>query len=302
MFGESPVERFDRLGEALEVELLAKRDDLLPFPLAGNKFRKLSAELAQAETDGAVWISNGGVSSNHCRTLALMAAQRGVGTHLVLHGQPSADDPSLAMYARLGASYDVVPPSDIASTIEARASQYAAAGLRPEVIPGGCHTRLGAISYRDATRSVIASVRPDVIVVASGTGATQGGIIAGAETTAVSTRVIGVSVARSRARGEGAVAEAAVWAGSERPRVEFTDEYVDGGYGVASSRTHAAVRLGWQHGLPLDPTYTGKAFAGLLGLVADGTVARGSRVLFWHTGGLWNALLATHPSPEAGTS
>ena len=35
----------------------------------------------------------------------------------------------------------------------------------------------------------------------------------------------------------------------------------------------------------LDPVYTGKAMAGLIGLVRRGHFKRGERVLFLHTGG-----------------
>ena len=38
-------------------------------------------------------------------------------------------------------------------------------------------------------------------------------------------------------------------------------------------------------GVLLDPVYTGKAMDGLAGCVADGRVARGTRVLFVHCGG-----------------
>lgn len=38
-------------------------------------------------------------------------------------------------------------------------------------------------------------------------------------------------------------------------------------------------------GLVLDPTYTAKALAGLIGLIADGTILRTASVLFLHTGG-----------------
>lgn len=38
-------------------------------------------------------------------------------------------------------------------------------------------------------------------------------------------------------------------------------------------------------GILLDPTYTGKAFAGLLGSVRSGAIPPGSRVLFVHSGG-----------------
>jgi D-cysteine desulfhydrase len=39
-------------------------------------------------------------------------------------------------------------------------------------------------------------------------------------------------------------------------------------------------------GLVLDPTYTGRAMAGLIAAVASGAVRRGQRTVFLHTGGL----------------
>jgi D-cysteine desulfhydrase len=49
----------------------------------------------------------------------------------------------------------------------------------------------------------------------------------------------------------------------------------------------AAIKLlAREEGIVLDSTYTGKAFAGLVGLVAKGEIAQGSCVVFVHTGGL----------------
>ena len=41
-----------------------------------------------------------------------------------------------------------------------------------------------------------------------------------------------------------------------------------------------------QEGVLLDPVYSAKAFAAIPALVASGGIAKGSRVLFVHTGGL----------------
>ena len=40
-----------------------------------------------------------------------------------------------------------------------------------------------------------------------------------------------------------------------------------------------------KEGIFLDPVYTGKGAAGLVGLARDGTLKPGSKVLFLHTGG-----------------
>lgn len=283
----SPVERLSRLSQSLGIELLVKRDDLLAFPLAGNKVRKLFAELSGIEAD--VVVTNGAITSNHCRTLAIMAAQGGFACHLVLHGAPTQPGgaAALKMLADLGARVTIALPSDIRSTISEIADRSLREGRTAHIVAGGCHTPAGARAYYTAAGETLTEHTPDVIVVASGTGATQGGIVAAAHSAAPTCRVVGFSVARSSARGLAAVAEAAVWAGAPTDiLVDFRDSHLDGGYGLHGPSTDAAVRTGWRQGLPLDYTYTGKAFAGLLDLVASGEIKRGEKVLFWHTGGL----------------
>ncbi|MEV5544154.1 hypothetical protein AB0L13_45910 [Saccharopolyspora shandongensis] len=39
-------------------------------------------------------------------------------------------------------------------------------------------------------------------------------------------------------------------------------------------------------GVVLDPTYTGRAMAGLIAAVRDGMILHGQTTVFWHTGGL----------------
>ena len=58
------------------------------------------------------------------------------------------------------------------------------------------------------------------------------------------------------------------------------------GYAIASPEGNEAVRLMAEtEGLFLDPVYTGKAFAGLIQMLTDGTVQPGENVLFLHSGG-----------------
>lgn len=287
----SPLETWPRLGDELGIELWVKRDDLLPFPLPGNKVRKLDAERRSAGwAPGDLLISNGGVGSNHCRTLATWGARIGCAVHLVLHDESGETDhaASRAMLTDLGATFDVVPPDEIAATIAAAAD---ASSRRVHVVPGGAHTPAAVGAYEAAARATLAEAAFDDVVVASGTGATQAGIVLGAQESGA--RVVGVSVARRAERGAAAVRECLAWFDADDARVVFDDAHVDGGYGRHGASTDAAVRRGWSHGLPLDPVYTGKAFNGLLTMVADGTVRPGSRVLFWHTGGIVNYLEST---------
>lgn len=289
----SLVESFDRLGAHLGIELMVCRDDLLPFPLAGNKVRKISAELAALVTTPDLLVTNGAIYSNHCRTLAVMAAQQGIPTHLVLHGNvnDASAKSALKLFHDLGAGFTVVAPGRIATALLEASETASSEGKASHVIPGGCHTAAGAIAYRDAANEALAKCQPDYVILASGTGATQGGIAASA--CGGPSRVVGVSVARQAQPGREAVLDAAFWAGAPPDiNIDFRDSHVDGGYGHHGEATERAVRLGWAYGLPLDPTYTGKAFAGLLSMVRSGEIRKGEKVLFWHTGGLANYLVS----------
>lgn len=285
------VQPLGRLSAHLGIELLAMRDDLLPFPLPGNKFRKVVAEAeASAWQPGDVVITNGGVTSNHCRTVAMYAAETGVHAHLVLHGDLRTAQGSLSLQVlkALGASWSVVEAEAIADEIVRVRSQHLDS-TRVHVLSGGGHTVAGARVYRDVALALGEVHDIDHVFVASGTGATQAGIIAGLIEAGSSARVTGVSVARTAERGLPAVREALGWLECEAD-ITFDDRYIDGGYGVSGNSTTRAVALGWAQGLPLDGTYTGKAFNGLLGALTSGDVPRGSKVLFWHTGGLMNHL------------
>jgi D-cysteine desulfhydrase len=73
--------------------------------------------------------------------------------------------------------------------------------------------------------------------------------------------------------------------------VQVGDDWVGPGYSIPDERTIEAIRLfADKEGILLDPVYTGKAAAGLIGMIRRGDLKSG-KVLFWHTGG-WPALFA----------
>ncbi|QGU07269.1 D-cysteine desulfhydrase [Corynebacterium occultum] len=283
------LQRWDSLDDLLGAKFWVIRDDLLPFPLPGNKVRKIAAELASLNFPVEVLISSGEVDSNHCRTLAMFAAQQGIKAHLVLHGNTVDEDSvGLRMLRQLGANFEVAEPGSIAEQIKQLRAGYEAQGLRVHVVSSGGHTVAGAHAFRAAGTEILKRRAFTQLFVASGTGATQGGLIAAAQAEGDSTEIIGVSVAEPRERGVPPVREAARWAGAQNRHVVFLDGYRAGGYGKSDAAVEEAVRIGWEHGLPLDHTYTGKAFTALLDWSRRGLLD--SSVAFWHTGGLWNYL------------
>lgn len=287
------VHRWANLDEVLGTECWIVRDDLLPFPLAGNKVRKIEAELSTIPGDIDVLITNGGVDSNHCRTVAMFAAQRGLEAHLILHGKDSdSNSTSIKMLEALGATYDIGPATTIRERIEQAEHRQVAENEKVHIVSGGGHTVAGAQAFKDAGIAAFRTKNFDQVFVASGTGATQGGLVAAAELSSPQTKVIGISVARDQSRGIPPVEEAAKWAGAQSPHITFLDEYRAGGYGKSDAQVEEAVQLGWRHGVPLDFTYTGKAFSAMVDLSRRDQL--GEKVLFWHTGGLFNWVSLTH--------
>lgn len=298
---QSPQHNMPALSLALNVDISIKRDDLLPLYMGGNKVRKnrnIFEELASSASPDII-ITNGGAESNHARVCALMAAEKGIDCHLVLHGE--ADKSGYLHGNRFfiestGAKIDYVAPDAIADTIERRKVEYEQQGFQVAVIPGGGHSVTGAKAYMDAVSEI--DSEPEFIVFASGTGATHAGLQAGVEKRGWRSRVVGISIAREQARGQQAVEEIyqplmAALCADKKTRdyagIEFNADYRQGGYGKYSHESLQKLRwLVAKTGIGFDPVYSGKAMLGLIDLVVSEHIPAGARVLFWHTGGLLN--------------
>ena len=68
--------------------------------------------------------------------------------------------------------------------------------------------------------------------------------------------------------------------------IEFTDSYMEGGYGAWSEPVATMIRKVYEtDGVYLDMTYTGKAFYGMMKYLQEKNI-QGKNILFLHTGGL----------------
>lgn len=287
----SPFLPLSYLSTEWGIDLWIKRDDLIPQWMGGNKVRKNFAILNAARKSGVapdVVITNGGAESNHARVVALMGAQLGCEVHLVLHGrEPKTSTVGNSFFYRsAGAVTHFVDSQDIGPTIKNLQQRFVEEGKSVCVIPGGGHAPEGVEAYADAVTELPAA--PDYIVHASGTGGTQAGLLTGVQRQGWNTSVIGISVARVRERGIEEIMKL-LPADLPKDRVDFRDEFRFGGYEQHGPElmdfVQSVIRI---EGVPLDLTYTGKAMYGLDQLVQSGEIPVGSRVVFWHTGGLLN--------------
>lgn len=285
---------FGRLSDLLGINLWVQEEYLLPFPFAGNKWVKLVGQYGGG-TPQAAYITNGGISSNHCRTLAIWAAFHGHRCHLILHNDAEEDHPeSLRFLERSGASYRVVKSSDIPDALSSAEEMLLNQGYKTVVVPGGGHSSQAIRAYADYASAVLEGTEYDVITHASGTGGTQAGLCIANHEVGSRAKVVGMSIARSTIRGESIVRDAIRETACLETEVDFRDEFVDGGYGCGGPITEQAIALAGSGGLVLDATYTGKAFRGLVQTIESGEIAPGAKVLFWHTGGSYLAANPNH--------
>jgi D-cysteine desulfhydrase len=305
-FGPTPLEQLGRLGDDLGIQLLVKRDDYTGFGGGGNKVRKLEFLMADAVARGVkVLITTGGHQSNHARMTAAAARHFGMDPILVLRGnEPEVFQGNLLLDKLYGAKIEFLDPDayfdQINPRMQAHAEAARAEGKESYIMPVGGATPLGALGYAAAIRELAeqyaarALAPPDFIVTAVGSGGTLAGIEIGLSQYWPTTSAIGIAVSGSAVPFADRIAPMAT-AGARLVGLGRTwdpkDIHVETGYfgeayAVPSKEGNAAIkRLAMQEGLLLDPVYTGKGMAGLLDLVAKGTIPKGARVLFLHTGG-----------------
>jgi len=303
----TPLERLDRLTEALGgPEIWIKRDDCTGLASGGNKTRKLEFLVAAALEQGCdTLVTVGKLQSNHARQTAAAAAKVGLSCVLLLE-QLTHDSPdeyvgsgNALLNDLLGATTEVFgPDARTPDVIEQRLDAIRRSGGSPYFIPSGGSNGVGALGYVAAAAEVAeqaaaANVEFDRVVLATGSGGTQAGLLVGMECLGETASVVGVSVSGDRVTLSEKVA--AVAADCSRllgaapvaaGRVMIDDDYVGPGYGVPDRRTFEAIDLvASTEGVVLDPVYTGKAAAGLVDAVRTHQVGSDERVLLVHTGG-----------------
>jgi len=315
----TPLEEAPRLSEFLGgPRIMIKRDDLTGLALGGNKARKLEFLLGQAREAGCdVVITVGAVQSNHARMTAAAARRLGMDAVLVLNGEdPGLAQGNLLLDRVFGADVRIVQTDDdyvLMGVVDDVARHLRKDGRRPYVIPRGGSNAFGAAAYMTAALELLTQanqmgVRVDAIVHASSSGGTQSGLYTGTKVTESGVQVIGISVGPKKEvvarRVLGIVGELVQmlelrW----RPHLDdiiVYDDFVGERYGVPTPECLEAIRLlARTEGILLDPVYTGKAMAGLRGLVAREQLRPGQNVVFWHTGGQ-PALFAHAPVLQEG--
>lgn len=289
-----------KVSAELSVEIYVQDDSYFPAYGGGSKARKIIPFLEEAELLGCnAVVTAGAANSNHAKVVALACAQKRWSCTVVVHDTEDYSKGNLLLMKMAGAKLVFTSLSQVGPVMEQEMESFRQSGLNPYYIYGGGHALPGYKAYYRAALELAEEypeLKPDYIVHASGTGGTQAGLIVGFDQVLPDSKVIGVSVARNQTRGATAVIDACreltEHLGMQpvpEGKVLFKDDWIGGGYGDCyPSLLETIKNFAQNHGLITDPTYTGKALHGLISMIRSGEIEPGSKVLFWHTGGLVN--------------
>ena len=284
--GPSPVRRLE-----LDVpgEVWVKDEGAYGGPWGGNKVRKLEWVLPDVRRRRRKTILTfGALGTNHGLATALYARRVGLRAALALVDQP-VDDHVREQLERLRASGAALHFTHTrARTIAAAPWLLArhASPLPPYVLPAGGSSPVGALGYVEVALELAAQVEagelpePSWAIVAVGTGGTAAGLALGLRLAGLRTRVLAVVVndllrlderaltqlagkSARLLRRRGAALPTDVEAVSER--LVVTRAWLGDGYGQGTPESERAREVAAAAGLDLDPVYTAKAFAGLIG-------------------------------------
>jgi 1-aminocyclopropane-1-carboxylate deaminase/D-cysteine desulfhydrase-like pyridoxal-dependent ACC family enzyme len=277
--------------------VFVKRDDLTGFGLGGNKVRKLDYLLADARAKQADTVVTKHATS-FSRNAAMAGPVLGLDVHVVIGGEASTQNrASQSLFERAAAELHFATQDDVDARYDELVTSLRTAGRHVyELHPGGSD-EIGSLAYMEAFDEIVAyseqtGVHFGTILHATGSTATQVGLVLGQCLAGYDTRIVGVAISqpeeiqRARVLDLARRTAAALDVSFDENRVVVDDGYIGPGYPIPSEEGRQASRLFARHeGILLDPPYTAKAAAALVDYAASGRFADGKNVLFVHTGG-----------------
>lgn len=301
-FSETPIHALPYYSDLLGVQLEVKRDDLFLKAGGGNKARMLQYILVEVSPQNCdVLVTAGGPCSNFNRACALMCAELGIKMHLIEYtDHPDEFDSSLNYYiCRLaGIETTRCKKSDVPAAIQSVLKFYENSGKKSKFVYGGGKSLEGIYSYYEAIKELYdQGCKVDHLFVACGTGTTLTGICAGMQEYYPDAVVHAISTARTWDM-ERTVLEEDFKILNEYlnshytyANLHFSEDYLCGGYAMYNEEIMSTIRECISHeGMLIDPTYSGKAFYGMKQILHSADIYKGTHVLFWNTGGLFNLL------------
>ena len=301
----TPIEHLKNISKYLGgPNIFIKRDDCTGLATGGNKTRKLEFLIPDAIKNKAeLVVTVGAVQSNHARQTAAACALVGLKCLIILE-QRLNNAPDVYMNSGnvfldklFGADVQLCPKNeDFSKYSENIIHNLKLKGINVYFIPGGGSNAIGALGYVECLNEIIKENNKynfSQIIHATGSAGTQAGLLAGKKYFKCNIPVTGICV---RHKKDTQVNKVYMEAKNtceklncnvlDKSDVIVYDEYIGPGYGAPSEGMIEATKLlAKKEAILLDPVYSGKAFAGLIGLVKNKVFTKNDNVLFIHTGG-----------------
>ena len=312
----TPLHRLDRLSQDLGVEFYLKRDDLTDFGAGGNKLRKLEYLLRDAlDQKATMLLTVGGAQTNHGRLTAAIAAKYGLRSAIVAvdeyPGEMSANlllDGIMDCHVYLvkmqeGQSYSEV----LDSAVWRVKKEWEDRGESVYYIPMGGSNEIGSLGYYDCALEIGGQIEEKGIedprvFAAVGSFGTYTGLAAAIANENLPMSLTGIGIAPFPDIKAGAMEH------YEKMRkayelhrelgpddLDLIEDYDFGGYNNPVKEVREAIYyMGRMEGIILDPCYTGKTFNGIVRMIGEGRIQKGSPVIMIHSGGLPGIYTAHH--------
>lgn len=287
-----------------------KRDDLTHPEYGGNKLRKLEFIAGEMRARGARRVYTFGATGTNAGVAAAMVCrQLGIACTVLTFDQPASA--TVAKNRQLMDHYGAhrVHTGSLFATALAWYVHPRRLDPHSYFLFAGCSNPVATFGHVNAAFELKTQIargecpEPEEIVVAAGSAATLAGLTLGCRLAGLRSRVTGIRVAPARVGPFAACTPGVVTAMMRRaaqtlaracpeetlppwPDVELRDDWYGPGYGVTTPAADLAIARAAAAGIPLEQTYSGKAFAAFL----DHLDRTRGPVLFWNT-------YSSRPSP-----
>jgi len=277
--------------ESRGISIYIKRDDLIHPEVSGNKWRKLKYNIEVCINGKKTGILTfGGAYSNHLLAAASACQLAGLKSVGIVRGDElnSQSNHTLQRCSELGMElkfisreeYRMIPDKSYLADVAHEFPNF-------HIVPEGGANYYGMIGCQEILKEI--DVEFDVVFVAQGTTATSCGLLLGLQedqelyAVPVLKGFDSLSEMKSIFQFSGMEEE---WLEEAFSRLNVLNEYHFGGYGKYDDELLNFIKTFYiDHGIKLDPIYTGKAMFAMMKELDDDKW-NGKSVVFIHTGGI----------------
>lgn len=284
--------------------IFIKREDLYPVAFGGNKARIAEVLIEDARIKKCNHIvSYGSVNSNMNRAVSILCSTNQMNCTIICPEDNNLEETTnnTLISNICGAHMVKCLKTNVAETVEQVCTKIKKNGEEPYYIYGDKFGKgnevLTSKVYIDVYNEIVeqekkAGIKFDYIFCATGTGMTQAGLIVGNHMNEKKHNIVGISIARTKDReipiltekveNFYRIMESEPFHSDE---VVLYDKVIGEGYGQANNELLQTIKSELLvDGIPLDDTYTGKAFMGMLDYIKEYNI-HNKNILFIHTGG-----------------